>query len=168
MEDVIEEYHRNPNETQIAKKLNIPRKEVMALIADYRAALSNDGQARDAARDHLNMMSKHYDVLIKKFYDLIDDIDDLSFNHQVAGQKKDALKAIAELEAKRVDTYQKAGMLESADLGDELAEREEREAIIIDILEHDLCPVCQNNISFKLASLTGRLPELEIVEGEVV
>jgi len=168
METVIDEYHHNPNETQIAKKLGLPRKEVLALLDDYRAVLSQDSAARDYARDHLHMMGKHYDVLIKKFYDLIDEIDTLGFNHQVAAQKNAALKAIAELEAKRLDSYQKAGLLESADLGDELAEREEREDRILGILEHDLCAQCLTNISPKLIALKGTVPVVEYVEGDVL
>jgi len=167
MEQVADLTMQGHTATAISKQLGIQRKEVLLLQEDYRAALSNDHDARDLARDHLNQMVKHYDSLIKKFYDLVEEINLLSFNHQVAGQKNLALKAIADLEAKRVDALQKAGLLEANDLGDELAEREEREDIIIDILENDLCEVCLNNISPKLIRLTGKVPEV-VVEGEVI
>src|SRR5690348_1265901 len=98
MEKVAELSFMGHNETQIAKQLSIPRKEVKELLEDYRIALSQDGEARDMARDYLNQMVKHYDMLIKKFYELVDEIDLLSFNHQVAGQKNATLKSIAELE----------------------------------------------------------------------
>jgi hypothetical protein len=168
MEKVAELTMHGSSATAIAKALNIPRKEVILLQEDWRTALSNDVEARDMARDLLNQMGKHYDILIKKFYDLVDDIDMLSFNHQVAGQKNATLRSIAELEAKRLDAYQKAGLLDSAELGDELAEAEEKQNIIIDILTNDLCAICKPNIAYKLSKLTGKVEPLEYVEGVVV
>ncbi len=144
--------------TAISKSLNIPRKEVMLLQEDYRTALANDSEARDMARDHLNMMVKHFDSLIKKFYELVDEIDTLEFGHQVAAQKNATLRSIADLEAKRLDALQKAGLLESAELGDELAEAEEKQQIIIDIIQNQVCPQCRIAIASDIAKLTGRVP----------
>jgi uncharacterized protein YlaI len=169
MEKVAELTMTGRSATAIAKDLSIPRKQVLTLQEDYRLALANDQDARDLARDYLHQMGKHYDKLIEKFYDLIDDIDLLSFNHQVAAQKNAALKAIAELDAKRLDSYQKAGLLDSAELGDELAEMEEKQQILIDILRTDLCPDCQKRIAFKLSKVTGKaetIDEPQVIEGE--
>lgn len=168
MEKVADLMFHGNTETQIAKQLNIPRKEVIRLQEDYRTALANDSEARDMARDYLHQMVKHYDSLIKKFYELVEEIDALSFNHQVAGQKNAALKAIADLEAKRLDALQKAGLLENSELGDELAEAEEKRQIIIDILEHDLCPACKRVTASKIMQLTGKVVDLETIEVEVV
>jgi hypothetical protein len=169
MEKVAELTMYGRSATSISKELDIPRKTVLTLQEDYRTALANDTDARDMARDYLHQMAKHYDKLIEKFYDLIDDIDILSFNHQVAAQKNAALKAIAELDAKRLDAYQKAGLLDSAELGDELAEMEEKQSILIDILRSDLCPDCQKAIAYKLSQVTGKAETIDepvVVEGE--
>lgn len=169
MEKVADLSYRLPNETAIAKELGIPRKTVVSLLEDYKTALASDQEARDMARDHLNLMVKHFSTLIAKFYDLVEEIDSLSFNHQVAAQKNSALKAIAELEAKRVDALQKAGLLEAGELGDEFAEQEEKQAMIIDIIQNQVCPVCKNKISHQLAALTGKVPETnEVYEVEVL
>jgi hypothetical protein len=168
MEKVAELTMHGNSATAISKTLNIPRKEVMTLQEDYRTALSNDSEARDMARDYLNQMVKHYDSLIKKFYALVDDIDGLDFNHQVAAQKNATLRSIAELEAKRLDALQKAGLLDSAELGDELAEMEEKQAIIIDILQNDLCPVCRHATSQKLVRLTGKVNPVAEYDVEVI
>jgi uncharacterized protein YdbL (DUF1318 family) len=168
MEKVAELTMHGHSATAISKQLNIPRKEVTLLQEDWRVALSNDTEARDIARDLLNQMAAHYDSLIKKFYDLVEDIDMLSFNHQVAAQKNATLRSIAELEAKRLDAYQKAGLLESAELGDELAAAEEKQEIIIDILTNDLCAQCKQNVGFKLSKITGKVEPIEVIEGTVV
>lgn len=166
MEQVAEYTLMGYSATAIAKETGLKRAQVLTLQEDYRTALANDSEARDMARDHLNMMVKHYDSLIKKFYDLVDEIDTLGFSHQVAAQKNAALKAIAELEAKRLDALQKAGLLESAELGDELAEMEEKQDILIDILRSDLCPECQAKIAYKLSKVTGQAETID-VESEV-
>lgn len=170
MEQVAEKTLKGLSATAISKELSIPRKEVLTLQEDYRVALANDYEARDMARDHLNMMVKHYDSLIKKFYDLVDEIDSLQFTHQVAAQKNAALKAVADLEAKRLDALQKAGLLEGAELGDELAEMEEKQAIIISILRDDLCNECKPKIAYKLSQVTGKTETIReepvVVDGE--
>lgn len=165
MEKVADLTMHGHTATAISKQLGIQRKEVMLLQEDFRIALSKDGEARDLARDHLNMMVKHFDSLIKKFYDLVNEIDTLEFGHQVAAQKNAALKAIADLEAKRVDALQKAGLLDSAELGDELAEAEEKREILISILRDDLCSDCKSRVAHKLAQVTG---QAEVIEATVI
>jgi hypothetical protein len=165
MEQVADLTMQGMNPTEISKQTGIQRKEVLELQADYRAALSQDSQARDMARDHLNMMVKHYDKLIKQFYVLLEDMEELKWTHFVAGQRNNALKAIADLEAKRLDALQKAGLLESGDLGDELAEMEEKQEILIGILRNDLCPDCKARVAYKLAQVSG---QAETISAEVV
>lgn len=152
-------------DTAIGKELGIPRKEVIELYSDYKSILQNDNEARDLAKDHLYQLVSHFDSLIKRYYDLINEIDSLDFSHQVAGQKNAALKAIAELEAKRLDALQKAGLLDSAELGDELAEMEEKQEKILDILKHDLCKSCQATVARKLSEITKKA---EVIEVQVI
>jgi uncharacterized protein YdbL (DUF1318 family) len=165
MEQVADLTMQGHTATAIAKELNLQRKVVLELQEDYRIALSKDGEARDLARDHLNLMVKHYDSLIKKFYDLIEEINSLSFNHQVAGQKNMALKAIADLDAKRIDALQKAGLLESSELGAELADAEEKREILIHIIREAVCDDCREKISYKIAQVTGKV---EVIDAEVI
>lgn len=149
--------------TAIAKQLGLKRVLVLELQEDYRVALANDLEARDIAKDHLHKMVKHYDYLISRFYALIRDIDSLSFSHQVAGQKTSALRSIADLEAKRLDALQKAGLLESSELGDELADMEEKKEILINILRNDLCRSCQSKVAEKLTKVTGQVEVMATV-----
>lgn len=168
MEKVADLSMKGKSATAISKELGIPRKEVMVLQEDYRTALANDAEARDMARDHLNMMVKHFDKLIKKLYELVDEIDSLDFGHQVAAQKNAAIRSIADLEAKRLDALQKAGLLDSAELGDELADMEEKQDILINILRNDLCPSCQMRVANKLSRVTGKVEAAADYDVEVV
>jgi hypothetical protein len=170
MEQVADLTLEGLSATAISKRLNLPRKEVMSLQEDYRTALANDTEARDLARDHLNLMVKHYDSLISKLYELVDEINGLSFSHQVAAQKNAALKSIAELVAKRVDALRQAGLLESAELGTELAEAEEKRDILVNIIRREVCDSCRKKIAHQIARVTGQVEVVQehVVDGEVV
>jgi hypothetical protein len=156
-EEVAELMMQGRTPRSVAMQLHMKIVEVNAYWAEHKQLLADDMNARDAAREHLNRMVKHYDGLIRRYYDLLKDLQDEAFGHQIAAQINSALSQIAKLEKERVDALQKAGLLDANDLGDELAEREQREAIIIDILRSDLCPECQKAVRHKLSKLTGQV-----------
>lgn len=168
MERIVELDLQGLNPTQIAKETGLQRKVVVRELEQVRLAWQNDAEARDLARDHLNKLVKHYDILIKRFYDLLDELDILQFNDRVAGQKNANLKAIADLERQRVDVLQKAGLLESAELGDEIAQWEEEKETMLSILR-DLCPTCRAKVGARIARLNGEVAEeTETIDVEVV
>lgn len=161
MEEVARLMMRGLSEYQVARRTEFKVVEVKALWAQYKERLANDPLAGDAARDHLNLMVRQYDELIAKLHDNLGDLEDLEYGVNTSAQINATTKNIGDLQAKRVDLLQKAGLLDAHDLGDELAEREEREAKIIKILQHDLCKPCQVHVRDKITELTG------IVEGTV-
>lgn len=168
MERIIELDLQGLNATQIAKETGLQRKVVVASLQEIKAAWQNDAEARDLARDHLNKLVKHYDILIKKSYDLMDEIDALNMSHQVAAQKNAILRTIGDFEAKRVDVLQKAGLLESAEIGDEIAQWEEEKQSMLSILR-DLCTVCQSKVGNRIMKLNGEtVPEQPVYDVEVV
>lgn len=122
----------------------------------------DDLEARDAAKDHLNDMVARYQYLMDEAQKNLDDLKALAFDEKVSAQINATLKNIADWDAKRVDYLQKAGLYDQGGLGDELAEREEREQQILQILRNDLCPDCARVVRDKLTRLTGK------VEGEVI
>lgn len=155
MEEVATLRLEGISETQIAKRLGLKRTVVIELFNDWKEMVNNDSLARDAARDHLNQMVVHYDRLIKESYELLQDLKSEPFTHQIAAQINATLKNISDYESRRVDALQKAGLLDAHDLGDELAEREERESMIIDILRNHLCDECRVNVARKLQEVTN-------------
>jgi hypothetical protein len=96
---------------------------------------------------------------------LIDDIDTLDWNAAAAAQKNAAIKGIAELTAKRVDALQKAGLFESAEIGDEIARWEEEKEILLSILQ-DICPSCQSVVGARITKLRGG--EVPAIDVEVI
>jgi hypothetical protein len=162
IKDVAELHLQSKSPYQISRALGIKVGEALEAIRQWQEIINNDMASRDAARDFLNTMVQRYEVLISEANDNLENIKSLEFNDKNANQINATLRLIADLDAKRVDLLQKAGLLDAADLGDELAMREEREAAVLDILRNDLCDHCQPVVRAKLTRLTGT------VEGTVV
>lgn len=162
MEKVAEYKMHGETDHAISKRLNIPRKEVKELFNDYKDVIQQDVSSRDVAKDFLNQMIAHFDEIIKKSYQLYDDLNNEPFSHQISAQINAVLKNISSYEAERLKFLQSAGLLDAADLGDELAEREEKEAILLDILRNHLCVDCKQEVARRLSAVSGN------VEGVVV
>jgi hypothetical protein len=155
MEAVAKIMLKGHSEFKAARDLGLKVVEVKALWQNYKERLDNDMMAKDAARDHLNLMVKQYDDLIQKLHANLDDLSRLDYDEKISAQINATTKNIADFQAKRVDLLQKAGLLDAHDLGDELAEREEREALLINILRNDLCPECRMTVARRLQEVTN-------------
>lgn len=143
------------NDTEISKRLDIKRTLVKELFVEYKETLAKDSEARDMAKDALLIMVEHYDALIKESYEILNDLKGENFSHQIAAQMNATLKNISEYESRRLTAWQQAGLLENSELGDELADMEEKAAMLINILRNDLCDVCRKTVNEKLQQATN-------------
>ena len=164
-ESIIDLHLQGMSDLKISKETGLTRIEVKHIIAQWRAVAHNDAESRDAARDALHRAVEHYDRLILKNYELLDELKNLPFNHQVAGKKHDVIKAIADLEARKVDQLQKAGLYDNSQLGDELAQMERDKELVFDILRNDLCEVCRPHVMRRIGEASGRV-EVVVVHDE--
>lgn len=164
MEEVATHMLKGHSEFKTARDLKLKVVEVKALWGAYKERLEQDSYARDAARDMLNLMVVQYDELIVGLHQNIKDLDTLDYDEKISNQRVSTARAIADMQAKRVDALQKAGLLDQGDLGDELAEREKQEAMLIDILRNDLCADCQAVVAVKLQKITGKVEATQVFE----
>jgi hypothetical protein len=162
MEKVADLSMEGKSELAIARALGIKRTEVVNHLRQWHALLANDKFAKDAARDRLNQMVEHYDRLIAKLYDLYNDLQLLPTNHQNASQINTTLKNIADFEKTRVDLLQKAGLLEGEELGNELADMERKQGLLIDILRNELCERCTPLVRRRLSEVTGKVEVIQV------
>lgn len=162
IEKVAELHVQGTKPMTIAKSLGMKVVEVKHAIEQWNEMLRRDAESTDMARDHLNRMVSHYDDLIVRSYGVLKDLDSMAFDEKVAAQKNATLKNISDYEARRVDALQKAGLLDAHDLGDELAEREEREAALINILRNHLCDNCKREVAYRLGQLTGQVEVVRV------
>ena len=154
MDEVASRILKGHSELKIARDMGIKRVEVLNYADLWRKQMANDSDSRDMARDYLNQMVQNTNTLIFKANAVLDELEALDFNDKIANQKIAALKTIHEFDRTRVDLLQKAGLLEGAELGDELAEMEKKQKILIDILRNDLCPECQKTVARRLQQVT--------------
>lgn len=165
MQKVVELYVKNYNATQIARTLGIKRVQVLDHIEEYRKSAVNLELMKERVDELITTMDEHYGILIQKAYEIIDEVDapeDLEAESrrkgqtmtrsQMLSQKLGAIKTIADLESKRIDILQKSGLLEAADVGDALAEMEEQKALLMNILEEELCKSCRGAVTKRLAA----------------
>lgn len=162
MEEVAKHMLKGNSEFTTARRTGMKVVEVRALWAQYKERINADSLATDAARDHLNLMVKQYDDLIARANENLEELGELVYDEKISAQINATIKIIGDLQAKRVDTLQRAGLLDAHDLGDELAEREEREAQLLHILRNDLCEHCKVVVRDRLTALN------DVVEGTVV
>lgn len=153
------------NATQIAKELRIPRKDVLNYIDEWREIAKNTDMIKDRATQALHEMDLHYDMIIKSMWEIANDD---TVNERTRAQ---VLKNIADVEAKRQETLQKAGLYDDAGLTDELVELQEK----VDNITHLLLtvagvfPQTKQYIAERLALLQEGVVEVpNTVKGETV
>lgn len=160
MNKVIELFIKNKGPYAIAKELGIRKVDVDAHIENWKMVAKESLEMKDRVSDLMVTFDEHYSVLIQKAYEIVDEVDKLAQSDketmtrsQMLSQKKGALDLIAKLEKDRIDILQKSGLLEAADMGDELAQMEEEKQIILHILQHDLCNNCKPSVMAKIGKM---------------
>jgi hypothetical protein len=127
---VVEEYLKGNDPTQISKDLAIPRQKVVAHISEWKQMASDNAIIRARAKEALAGADTHYNKLIQKAYEVIDDATTTAN----LPAKTSAIKLVLDIEAKRIDMLQKAGLLENKELAEEMLEIERKQDILVGIL----------------------------------
>ncbi len=128
---VVEKYLQGNEPTQISKELSIPRQKVVAHIKEWQLMAADNALIRARAKEALVAADTHYNKLISKAYEVIDDATTLAN----LGAKTAGIKLVLDIESRRIDMLQKAGLLENKELAEEMLEIERRQDILKDILK---------------------------------
>lgn len=128
--NVVTEYLKGNDPTKISKELNIPRTRVVAHLDEWKESASNNSAIRARAKDALAGADAHYSKLISRSYEVI---DEASMTNNLSA-KTAAIKLVMDIESKRIDMLQKAGLLENKELAEEMVEIERRQEVLVGIL----------------------------------
>ena len=112
---VVTEYLKGNDPTVISKELDIPRTRVVSLINEWKVMASANDAIRARAKEALVGADTHYTKLITKAYEVIDEAS-LSTN---LGAKTAGIKLVLDIESRRIDMLQKAGLLENKELAED-------------------------------------------------
>lgn len=161
---VASEYIKGLNESEISKELDIPRARVSALLREWKSMASNSEAVRARAREALSGADQHYSKLIKQAYEVI---EEATTNSNLSA-KTAAIKLILDIESKRIDMLQKAGLLENKELADQLLETERKQELLMKILVEvsGSCPTCKPKVLSRLAEVSGPNGEAVVIHGD--
>jgi len=162
MNKVVEELLKGNTPSQIARTLDLTRVQVSNHIDNWKQVVKDSNVIRERAKEALHGADQHYQLLIKEAWTLSDDAD-------TAGQlgvKASALKLIADIEAKRIDMLNKAGVLENDSMADEILESERKQEVLVNILRDvtSNCDHCKWEVAKRLSEVTGQL-EAVVIDG---
>jgi hypothetical protein len=148
---VASEYLKGSDASEISKILNIPRVKVTELLTDWRVMAANNQAIHARAKEALAGADQHFSSLIKKAYEVIDSADTTAN----LTAKTTSIKLIADIESKRLEMLQKAGLLDNQELADELLETERKQEILINILKEvtSSCESCRPKVLTKLSQV---------------
>ena len=128
---VVEEYLKGSDPTKISKDLNLPRTRVVAHLNEWKVMVSANDAIRSRAKEALAAADAHYGKLISKSYEVI---DEATLNNNLSA-KTAGIKLVLDIEAKRIEMLQKAGLLENKELAEEMVEIERRQEVLVGILK---------------------------------
>lgn len=128
---VVEKYLQGSEPTQISKELSIPRQTVVSYINEWRIMAADNAAIRARAKEALAGADQHYNKLIQKAYEVIDDATTTAN----LSAKTSGIKLVLDIESKRIDMLQKAGLLENKELAEEMLEIERKQEVLVNILK---------------------------------
>jgi hypothetical protein len=158
---VVEKYLAGSDPTQISKELAMPRQKVVAHINEWKHMASDNAAIRARAKEALVGADAHYNKLINKAYEVIDEATTTAN----LPAKTSAIKLVLDIESRRIDMLQKAGLLENKELAEEMLEIERKQDILVGILrdiasEH---PEVRDKIMQRLSSVSKEKEVITIV-----
>lgn len=159
---VVERYLKGENVTAIARNIGLKRAEVLVYIDEYKEIARNDDAVKDRAREALHSADAHMNMIIERSWETVEQADNAN-DHKT---KATLLKNLADIERNRVDMLQKAGLYDDAALGDELAEMEEKQQMLIAILKEVTadCDKCKFEVARRLSKVTGKSEPIVVSE----
>jgi phosphatidylinositol kinase/protein kinase (PI-3 family) len=162
MNKVVSRYLEGNDETAIAKQTGITRNRVVELLGEWRAVASNNAAIRERAREALLAADTHYSKLIKQAYEVIDDATQTAN----LSAKNSAIKLVMDIESRRIEMLQKAGLLENKELAEEMVEIERKQEVLMGILK-DVArdyPQVRDEIMRRLSSVASDGQAITIVQ----
>jgi len=160
MNRVVEEMLKGNSPTAIARSLSIKRTEVLEHLDTWKNLVKGDSSIRERAKEALAATDQHYAMIINRAWETVEQAD---ANDQL-NIKAQTLKLIADVEGKRIDMLQKAGLLENNELGDQLIETERKQGVLVEILKLVTanCDHCKFEVARRLSEVTGKVEPVDV------
>ena len=128
------------------------------LSSTNQPKLIDFGLAR--AKEALVAADTHYNKLISKAYEVIDEATTVGN----LGAKNAGIKLVLDIESKRIDMLQKAGVIEKNEMADQILETERKQEILVGILRDvtSSCSHCKQEVARRLSEVTNRVEVISV------
>ena len=155
MNKVVEELLKGNTPAQIARSLELTRVQVENHIKTWKEFVQDNAAIKSRAKEALAGADEHYSMLIKEAWSVVNEAGVAS----ELNTKNSALKLIADIEAKRIDMLNKAGVLENSDMADQILESERKQEVLVSILKEVTanCDHCKWEVAKRLSEVTGQV-----------
>jgi hypothetical protein len=160
MNKVVEELLKGNTPAQIAKTLDLTRVQVDTNIEIWKRMVHDNTLIRERAKEALAGADEHYNMLIKEAWATLQQAD----QQDSPGIKTQVLKLIADIEAKRIDMLNKAGVLEKDNIADQIIENERKQEVLVGILRDvtSSCDHCKWEVAKRLQEVTGQVEAVQV------
>lgn len=160
MNKVIEELLKGTPPTQIARTLELTRLQVDTHIKNWKEIVHDNTAIRERAKEALAGADEHYNMLIKEAWLTVASAD----QQDALSVKTQTLKLIADIEAKRIDMLNKAGVLEDSSMADQILESERKQDLLIAILRDvtSKCDHCKFEVAKRIGEVTGQIEAVDV------
>ena len=155
MNKVVEELLKGNSPAQIVRSLGLTRVQVDNYIDAWKGFVHDNTAIKERAKEALAGADEHYSMLIKEAWSVVE----AAGVSEELNTKNAALKLIADIEAKRIDMLNKAGVLEDNSMADQILESERKQDILVGILRDvtSSCEHCKWEVSRRLSEVTGQI-----------
>ena len=160
MNKVVAEFIKGNNVNQIAKSFSLKPAQVNQMLDNWRELMQGDTGITERAREALGAADQHYSMIIKEGWNTVQQAD----AQDSLNVKATTLKLIADVESKRIDMLQKAGVLEKNDMAESILETERKQEILVGILRDVTasCQHCKQEVARRLSQVTGKVESIVI------
>jgi hypothetical protein len=161
MNKVVEKYLQGEDPTQISKTLALPRQKVVSHLNQWKTMAADNAAIRARAKEALVAADTHYNYLISKAYEVMDEATTTAN----LSAKNASIKLVLDIESKRIDMLQKAGLLENKELAEEMLEIERKQDILKGILQDIAAehPEIRDKIMRRLSDIAKNQETITIV-----
>jgi len=144
MSQVVVLFAQNKKVPEIARETGLKQKDVRDYIKEWKETAVGSDILMERYEELIASSDEHYSTLIEKFYEIVAEVDDtleadVKSRPAYLAQKNSALRSIADLEAKRLDIYDKAGLRIDASVGDELVDLQEYVEFLESVIDETIC-----------------------------
>lgn len=160
MNKVVSEFIKGSNVNDIAKQFSLKPVQVSNMLNAWREIMHSDNGIRERAKEALGAADQHYSMVINEAWNTVNQAnaqDDLR-------TKAQALKLVADVEQKRIDMLQKAGVIEKNEMADAIIETERKQEILVGILRDvtSSCSNCKQEVARRLSEVTNRVEVISV------